>query len=47
MDCEISLADSDSHLPNRQEDFSETKKSVSLNENHKQRSKQLNFLVVH
>ena len=27
--------------------FSGTKKSVSLNEHHKQRSKQLNFLVVH
>ena len=48
VDCEIRLADSDSHLPNRQEDFFQgQKKSVSLNEHHKQRSKQLNFLVVH
>ena len=47
VDCEIRLADSDSHLPNRQEDFFQGQKKVFHWMNITNRSKQLNFLVVH
>ena len=47
VDFEIRLADSDSHLPNGQENFFRGPESVLLNEHYKQRSEQLNFLLVY